>query len=542
MREKRNLIITNVSIKRIMVHIEGENTNPDLHIKQLLLRDYMTNDRLVPTNIKWQDQHFSLSFNLMSLNNEEPMHTGDWYLIGIDQKGRMHEVYPLPDLCEAMKVRTFNISNDYNAYFIKSNNNKFVAESKIDEDNASYYLKIQYNIPHPPLSSFQKWKRNMHKRKTALRQGAYVKVFNFWKHFNKEDGNRILFTSSSRSEIGGNEKFVYDRMVERGVDKQFHIDFSYKESIKSYRSPLSKFSFARKLAMANIILCDDYQPELYLVDYLPHVQIIQLWHACGAFKTVGLERLGKPGAPAFNTRIHKCYTAMTVSSQLAADHYAEAFGIHESKILPLGVPRTDIFFSEEYRKAIIPQVEAAFPMVKDAKEVIMYAPTFRGVNAKNASFPMDMIDFDAWGEYLHESHSVMLIKMHPFVKEPLNIPEQYRDVIVDASAYREINNMLFVTDLLITDYSSVIYEFSLFHKPMLFYAFDRMKYEADRGFYEPYSEMVPGKIVRTSEELLHAIRKRDFEFEKVDPFVKKNFKFTDGKATDRIIDTLILKK
>ncbi len=137
-------------------------------------------------------------------------------------------------------------------------------------------------------------------------------------------------------------------------------------------------------------------------------------------------------------------------------------------------------------------------MVKDAKEVIMYAPTFRGVNAKNASFPMDMIDFDAWGEYLHESHSVMLIKMHPFVKEPLNIPEQYRDV--------------------------------------------RMKYEADRGFYEPYSEMVPGKIVRTSEELLHAIKKRDFEFEKVDPFVKKNFKFTDGKATDRIIDTLILKK
>ena len=67
----------------------------------------------------------------------------------------------------------------------------------------------------------------MHKRKTALRQGAYVKVFNFWKHFNKEDGNRILFTSSSRSEIGDNEKFVYDRMVERGVDKQFHIDFSY---------------------------------------------------------------------------------------------------------------------------------------------------------------------------------------------------------------------------------------------------------------------------------------------------------------------------
>ena len=99
---------------------------------------------------------------------------------------------------------------------------------------------------------------------------------------------------------------------------------------------------------------------------------------------------------------------------------------------------------------------------------------------------------------------------------------------------------MFVTDILITDYSSVIYEFSLFNKPMLFYAFDRMKYEADRGFYEPYSEMVPGKIVRTSEQLVRALEKRDFEFEKVAPFVKKNFKYTDGKSTDRIIDQLII--
>ncbi len=542
MRNTRSIIITDVSINRIVVHIEGENTNPDLEITQMIIRDYMSNDKLEPTHVDWDGNKFKISFNLMSLNEELPIHTGDWYLIAIDHKHKNHECYPVDDLIERINERTFNITNRYSAYFDKDVDNYYHAESKIDEDNNSYFMKIVYRKPKQLPTLRKRFKKAYKGRLRKIRQWGYVKVFDFYKHFNKPDGNRLLFTSSSRAKIGGNQKFVYDRMVERGVDKQFHIDFSYKDSIKSYRRLFKKFSFARRLAMANIVIVDDYQPEIYLVDFLPHVQVIQLWHACGAFKTVGLERMGKPGAPKFDTRVHKCYTAMTVSSKLAAMHYAEAFGIEENKIKPLGVPRTDIFFDEDYKKMIVPQVLKAFPMIKTAKEVIMYAPTFRGINAKKASFPMDMIDYDLIGQYLLAHESIMLIKMHPFVKKPLDIPEEYKNVIIDASSFREINNMLFCTDILITDYSSVIYEFSLFNKPMLFYAFDRMKYEADRGFYEPYSDMVPGKIVRTSEGLVRALEKRDFEFEKVGPFVEKNFRFTDGKSTDRIIDQLILRK
>ncbi len=542
MRSTRSIIIQDVKINRIIVKIKGSLKNPKLTIKELVLRDYITNTILQPSHISWQGNDFEVLINLMSIHDENPMPTGDWYLIGIDQKGRSHESYPVPELVDAINERTFHISNDYNAYFDKSAKNYFWAESKIDQDNVSYFLKVSWSKPAPPLTWLQKRRKAYKKFMHNVSVGGFVKTFNFFHKFQKKVGNRLLFTSSSRKEIGGNEAFIYNRMVERGVDKQFKIDFSFKENIKDRRSFWNKFSFTIKLAKANIIICDDYQPELYHVDFGPDTKVIQVWHACGAFKTVGLERLGKPGAPAFDTRVHKCYTAMTVSSKLAAAHYAEAFGLNIDKIKPLGVPRTDIFFDEEYKKKVIPQVEEAFPQVKDAEEVIMYAPTFRGVNARTASFPMDMIDFDGIGEYLRKHHSVMLIKMHPFVREPLPIPEEYKDIIIDASSFREINDILFVTDLLITDYSSVIYEFSLFHKPMLFYAFDRMKYEADRGFYEPYSEMVPGKIVRTSEELLRALEKRDFEFEKVDPFVKKNFRYTDGKSTDRIIDTLLLKK
>jgi CDP-glycerol glycerophosphotransferase (TagB/SpsB family) len=344
--------------------------------------------------------------------------------------------------------------------------------------------------------------------------------------------NVVLFYSvRADGKLLENAKAVYD-----GLDAK-KIVFAHKLPHSVKIKPLAYFY----LMTSKVIVTDDYVRYMRVIKLRKEQKLIQIWHACGAFKTVGLERMGKPGAPAFDTNVHKCYTAMTVSSPLAAAHYAEAFGIDESKIVSLGVPRTDIFFDEEYKKEIIPKVKAAFPQIENADEVIMYAPTFRGINARYAYFPMDMIDFDGFGEYLEKHNSVMLIKMHPFVREPLPIPEKYKDRIIDASSYREINNMLFVTDLLITDYSSVIYEFSLFNKPMLFYAFDRMKYEADRGFYEPYAKMVPGKIVRTSEDLIASLEARDFEYEKVAPFVKKNFSYTDGKSTDRIIDQLILK-
>ena len=111
---------------------------------------------------------------------------------------------------------------------------------------------------------------------------------------------------------------------------------------------------------------------------------------------------------------------------------------------------------------------------------------------------------------------------------------------MDASEYREINDILFIADLLITDYSSVVYEASSLNIPMLFYAFDLDGYVASRDFYEPFAEFVPGKIVKTFGELMTAIEMNDFEQEKVEPFKNKNFEYQDGNSTDRVIDWLIL--
>lgn len=330
-------------------------------------------------------------------------------------------------------------------------------------------------------------------------------------------------------------------MVERGLDKQFKFYFDFKPSIDAKRSFAKKFRFTRLLATCDIIMIDDYYPDIYKFDYDPRVKVIQLWHACGAFKSLGFERMDKPGAPPLNTRVHKCYTHMPVSSHHSALHHAEGFCIDESKFYPIGIPRTDIFFDEEYKKKTIARMYEEFPRAKTAKKVYLYAPTFRGDNALNAYFPFEKIDFERWGEFLKERDEYLIIKMHPFVREKIQIPEKYKDYMCDAASYREVNDILFIVDALITDYSSIIYEFSLLGgRPMYFFAFDQRMYEATRDFYEPYEETVPGKIVKTFDELLDALAKEEYSKEALEAFVKKNFTYTDGKATDRVIDQLIL--
>lgn len=91
---------------------------------------------------------------------------------------------------------------------------------------------------------------------------------------------------------------------------------------------------------------------------------------------------------------------------------------------------------------------------------------------------------------------------------------------------------------MISDYSSLIYEFAVFKRPILFYAFDLEDYITSRDFYEPYETFVPGKIVETFDDLIIALKEEDFEQEKVPKFLDKHFKYQDGKSSERLVDHL----
>lgn len=585
-RNKKFAELTRVEFKRIILHIEGDLIGFEPEDLTDLTARFITQDRSLSfpaQSFELSGRHFHLWVNMMSANKEMPIETGNYILKIFKKYKGMNEpqissdatdyvlsgntllknTYDKDGRCLSKQVLTHEYSciisdkvetveddtkdNPMNFKIRRGAENLFYAESKSDLDSLEYYLAVTYKEPKPSQTLPKRLKKMLSNRKKLIVRDLYGlkiwgfrRVFNLFTHFAKKNGDIILFASGSRAEIGGNEKVIYDRMVERGLDSKFKFRFDFKASISVNRSIPAMIRFAYYLATSDIILVDDYYPDIYFVDYPKHIKILQVWHACGAFKSVGFERLGKSGAPAFNTKIHKCYTHVPVSSYHSALHNAEGFAIDIKKFYPVGIPRTDIFFDEEYKKKTRAEMLEVFSECKDAKTVYMYAPTFRGDNANNAYFPFDRLDLESWGKFLKETDSVLIVKLHPFVRRKVEIPEQYKHRILDASSYREVNDILFIVDVLITDYSSIIYEMSLLKKPMLFFAFDQKHYEATRDFYEPYEDLVPGKIVHNFDDLMTALRNKDYEFEKMDGFIKKNFTYTDGKSTDRVIDQLIL--
>ena len=131
--------------------------------------------------------------------------------------------------------------------------------------------------------------------------------------------------------------------------------------------------------------------------------------------------------------------------------------------------------------------------------------------------------------------------MHPFARQDLRIPEAFRDRLLDGNRARiDVNDLLFAVDLLITDYSSIVFEYSTLLRPMLFFAYDLDDYVATRDVYIPFETFVPGRIVRTFTELIAAIRADDYESDKVAAFAESHFAYHDGGSTDRVIDQVVL--
>lgn len=346
---------------------------------------------------------------------------------------------------------------------------------------------------------------------------------------------RILFASEARTGIEGNLLAVRDRMVARGLDAEYEFRYSFRT--KATSNSLSLIKLLQEMGHADIILLDDYFPPLAWLNVNPKTKVIQLWHAGSGFKSIGYSRFGKFGSPAL-TNAHRFYTYTITGSKKLKHVYSEAFGIEEEAIIPTGLPRIDAFLDPAEQEASRAKAYQEFPALK-GKRVIMFAPTFRGRGAGHASYPYQRIDFQALYDLCGED-TVVAFRMHHFIPGQVPIPAEMRDRFIDVSGYRNGNDLLLVTDLLITDYSSIIYEFSLLKRPMLFFAYDEEVYSSVRGFHRPYAETAPGKVAHSFKELLAAIRDEDFETWRGDRFREENFDHTDTSSSDRVIDWLIL--
>lgn len=398
--------------------------------------------------------------------------------------------------------------------------------AEFDSISHNIYLQIKINF-----SSFLK---------TSFKRSNFVEnitrpiftIFNWYhKVLSKKDvvQNRVTFMSGRRDTLGGNPEYVYNVLKD---DTDIEFCFLLFSDPDGHYKLKNMIKFVKLYSSSKVVIVDDYFRLLNMVPKRKQTKLIQLWHACGAFKTFGFTRLGKPGGPKQTDPNHRMYDAAVVSSSEIIKHYAEGFGLSDNKIVATGVPRTDIFMDELYKETIKNKFYQKRPNLKD-KKIVLFAPTFRGNGQMSAFYPSEAFQADEFYEALGNDYA-LIIKYHPFCEERTKISEKYKDVILDLSDEDELNDLLFVTDLLITDYSSVIFEASLLNIPMLFYAFDLFDYISKRDFYYDFENFVPGKIVFSQTELTEAIQNNDFESEKINEFKSKFFEHLDGKSTLRV--------
>ncbi|MDO5344172.1 MAG: CDP-glycerol glycerophosphotransferase family protein [Lachnospiraceae bacterium] len=353
--------------------------------------------------------------------------------------------------------------------------------------------------------------------------------------------NKIVFLEIRMPELTDSFRLLYQKLDER---KQYQLKVCCIREGMIGRAQVRKNCLAaiEELATAQYIFINDSSYLISSLPLRPETKVIQTWHACGAFKKFGYsiadKKFGSGKSDLERFPVHRNFSYVTVSSPEVVWAYAEAFHMEREreKILPLGISRTDLFYQPKRRQAAYEKLWKLMPECR-GKRVVLYAPTFRGRVADAVS--PDVLDFEKMGQALGDGW-VFLCKHHPFVKKRPEIPASCRDYARDVTQEMEIEELLMVSDVCISDYSSLIFEYSLFGRPMIFLAYDLEDYYDWRGFYYPYEEMTPGPVVRTTEEVIDYLAHLEerFDKKKVADFREKFMSACDGHATERILSLI----
>ncbi len=293
-----------------------------------------------------------------------------------------------------------------------------------------------------------------------------------------------------------------------------------------------------QMARAEIILLDNvFLPFAYL-RRRKGTKVIQLWHGTGTIKKFGQDvNTGK--LKELERRANANITHLIVNSTKTKKLYAKAFGISEEFVYPIGLPKTDELLKriiQVRRDGTNPYKEQVYNkyQIPENTKLVLYAPTFRDQEIKNPQVEKQLQELL---QGMPEGY-ILGLRLHPFVAKALKqIPES--DKICQLSFEEDVHTVLMASDFLITDYSSIIFEYCLTLQPMIFYVYDYEEFSnKGRGFYYPYEKYVPGPVAYSGREVCELIRKNQFDISVIEEFVKSNYQYLDGNATKRLIQLI----
>lgn len=262
--------------------------------------------------------------------------------------------------------------------------------------------------------------------------------------------------------------------------------------------------------------------------------VVQTWNGTPA-KLIGGDQphmKRDPRPPIWHRQVAEVrgWDLLLSQSPWATPVLRKAFG-YKGEILESGLPRNDVLNSPD-RDALAAAVRERLGLA-EGKRVVLYAPTWRDYDRKNAMVKLDLAKAR---EALGADHEI-LVRAHPMQAAPA-VPDIARDV----TTYPDIADLLLVADVLVTDYSSVMFDFAATGKPIVLYGYDLAKYSSKRGLYIDLPEQAPGPLLSTSADVVDALRSIDevaaAHADRYDAFRATFAPRDDGKATARVVDHL----
>lgn len=343
------------------------------------------------------------------------------------------------------------------------------------------------------------------------------------------DEHKVFLVATHDDGPEGNIGIVADAIEKRGGRRC--IWFTRKDTV---RNPVRFFIIkAYHLATSRYVFLDNaFLPMAYL-HFPEQTKIVQLWHGTGTIKKFGQD-VNTGALKKLEYRANQRITHLIVNSEAVKKEYAGAFGIPEERIFVLGLPRTDLLvqpsFLEEKREQFFREYENL-----RGKRCILYAPTFRDdeVDCPQIHLELSRLSAELSGD------DVFLIRLHPHVADRVHtvLEEGKWDNIINVSGYQAVTTLLAAADVLVTDYSSIVFEYCLRDMPMVFYAYDLEKFEKDgRSFYRDYKQFVPGPVVTDQAELMKELEHGSTAENA--RFVRENFQFLDGGSTSRLLELI----
>ncbi|MEG2799379.1 MAG: CDP-glycerol glycerophosphotransferase family protein [Erysipelotrichaceae bacterium] len=364
---------------------------------------------------------------------------------------------------------------------------------------------------------------------------------------------KILFESFLGRNVSGNPKYLYKYMNDNGYGnayKMYWILNDMDEEVEGCAKKIQRRSIAYYYHMATAGYWMFNTRQDSDIVKREKTTYLQTWHGT-PLKRLGMDMDSVSMATVSNIVDYKKefvsnsrrWDYLLAQNQYSADIFRRCFAFR-NELLCLGYPANDILFNST--QSDIENLKEKFNLPKD-KKIVLYAPTWRDDNfLKKGYYQMKMqLDLKMMRESLGED-TIVLLRMHYLIMNSIDIDE-FEGFAYDFSNNCDIQELYLVSDILITDYSSTMFDFANLKRPIIFFTYDIEDYrDSLRGFYFDFEKEAPGPIVKTTKEVIQSIQHSDellIEYQqKALAFYQKFNSIDDGHAARRVLDIILSKK